>query len=197
MERPVVIALHYQNDVLHPEGRIKVGLDEDGAVRANLIASASALLRGARKNGWPIIHARVAYRGDYSDLIANAPILNSVKKIGAVIDGTWGAEFLDALSPHENGKEFIITHKRINAFYGTHGEALLTMLSARTLIIAGVATHSVVESTVRHAVDCGYHVVVPADACSAADLAAHQASLKSMSLIAEISSVDQLFEVQS
>ena len=31
MERPVVIALHYQNDVLHPEGRIKVGMDEDGA----------------------------------------------------------------------------------------------------------------------------------------------------------------------
>jgi len=197
MTRPIVIALHYQNDVLHPEGRIKVGLDEDEAVRANLISSATSLLRGARNNGWPIIHVRVAYRGDYSDLIDNAPILKNVKKIGAMIDGTWGAEFMDALCPHENGEEFIITHKRINAFYGTHAEALLNMLSARTLIIAGVATHSVVESTVRHAVDCGYYVIVPADACAAADPAAHQASLKSMSLIAEISSVDQLFKVPS
>ncbi|WP_413704254.1 cysteine hydrolase family protein [Pseudomonas sp. Pseusp16] len=196
MDRPVVIALHYQNDVLHADGRIKVGLDTDGEGRANLISAATELLRVARKNGWPIIHARVAYRGNYSDLIANAPILENVKKIGAVIDGSWGAEFFDSLSPHENGKEFVITHKRINAFYGTHAEALLHMLGARTLIIAGVATHSVVESTVRHAVDCGYNVVVPSDACSAADPATHDASLKSMSLIAKISSVRQLIEVQ-
>ncbi|MGY4494678.1 cysteine hydrolase family protein [Pseudomonas sp. TE3610] len=194
MERPVVIALHYQNDVLHTDGRIKVGLDTDGEHRATLISAAGALLRCARKNDWPIIHARVAYRGDYSDLIANAPILENVKKLGAVIEGSWGAEFLDALSPHENGKEYIVTHKRINAFYGTHVEALLTMLGARTLIIAGVATHSVVESTVRHAVDCGYRVVVPADACSSADPLAHQASLSSMSLIAKISGVSQLME---
>ncbi|MBA1245560.1 cysteine hydrolase family protein [Pseudomonas japonica] len=194
MDRPVVIALHYQNDVLHADGRIKVGMDTDGEGRANLIAAAGKLLRGARKNDWPIIHARVAYCGNYSDLIANAPILENVRKIGAVIDGSWGAEFLEVLSPHENGNEYVVTHKRINAFYGTHAEALLTMLGARTLIIAGVATHSVVESTVRHAVDCGYKVMVPSDACSSADPSAHQASLNSMSLIARITSVRQLME---
>ena len=194
MERPVVIALHYQNDVLHADGRIKVGLGSDGEARAHLILAAEKLLRGARKNDWPIIHARVAYRGNYSDLIANAPILQNVRKIGAVIDGSWGAEFLDALRPYESSNEFVVTHKRINAFYGTHAEALLTMLGARTLIIAGVATHSVVESTVRHAVDCGYRVVVPADACASADPAVHQASLNSMSLIANVTSVSQLME---
>lgn len=194
MDRPVVIALHYQNDVLHADGRIKVGMDTDSEGRQRLIASAGRLLRGARRNEWPVIHARVAYRGDYSDLIANAPILENVRKIGAVIDGSWGAEFLHALSPFENGNEYVVTHKRINAFYGTHAEALLTMLGARTLIIAGVATHSVVESTVRHAVDCGYRVVVPADACSSADPSAHQASLNSMSLIANITSVGELME---
>ena len=34
--------------------------------------------------------------------------------------------------------------------------------------MAGVATHSVVESTVRHAVDMGYEVTVAADACASA-----------------------------
>lgn len=194
MERPVVIALHYQNDVLHADGRIKVGLDSDAEARANLILAAEKLLGGARKNDWPIIHARVAYRGNYSDLIDNAPILQNVRKIGAVIDGSWGAEFLDALRPYETSNEFVVTHKRINAFYGTHAEALLTMLGARTLIIAGVATHSVVESTVRHAVDCGYRVVVAADACASADPMVHQASLNSMSLIANVTSVSQLME---
>ncbi|MPT38588.1 MAG: cysteine hydrolase, partial [Achromobacter sp.] len=28
-----VLALHYQNDVLHPAGKIRVGLDADGEVR--------------------------------------------------------------------------------------------------------------------------------------------------------------------
>ncbi|CAH0145952.1 Isochorismatase family protein YecD [Pseudomonas sp. Bi70] len=194
MDRPVVIALHYQNDVLHPDGRIKVGMDTDEAGRERLIAAAGRLLRSARKNDWPIIHVRVAYSDDYSDLIANAPILENVRKIGAVIDGSWGAEFLDELRPVENGNEYVVTHKRINAFYGTHAEALLTMLGARSLIIAGVATHSVVESTVRHAVDCGYRVAVPADACSSADPSAHQASLNNMGLIARITSVSQLME---
>ncbi|MNN04857.1 Isochorismatase family protein YecD [compost metagenome] len=194
MDRPVVMALHYQNDVLHDDGRIKVGLD-DCEDRDRLIKAASALLRAARKNDWPIIHVRVAYRGNYSDLIANAPILENVKRIGAVIEGAWGAEFYDALAPFENGKEYVITHKRISALHGTHAEVLLHALNARTLIIAGVATHSVVESTVRHAVDCGFNVIVPSDACSAADPDAHQASLKSMALIATITRVAELTEV--
>ncbi|MNE93960.1 Isochorismatase family protein YecD [compost metagenome] len=89
----------------------------------------------------------------------------------------------------------MITHKRISALHGTHAEVLLHALNARTLIIAGVATHSVVESTVRHAVDCGFNVIVPSDACSAADPDAHQASLKSMALIATITRVAELTEV--
>jgi nicotinamidase-related amidase len=65
---------------------------------------------------------------------------------------------------------------------------------ARRLVIAGVATHSVVESTVRHAVDMGYEVTVAADACAAGDPAAHAASLESMRLIAQVCDVDQVWQ---
>ena len=58
-------------------------------------------------------------------------------------------------------------------------------LGVERLVIAGVATHSVVESTVRHAVDMGYEVAVVASACGAPP-ATHEASLASMSLIAHI-----------
>lgn len=43
-----VLALHYQNDVLHPEGKIRVGLDADGAERQRLLRGAADLLDGAR-----------------------------------------------------------------------------------------------------------------------------------------------------
>jgi nicotinamidase-related amidase len=52
----------------------------------------------------------------------------------------------------------------------------------------------VVESTVRHAVDCGFEVTVAADACASADAAAHAASLASMALIASIKEVNQALE---
>lgn len=55
-----------------------------------------------------------------------------------------------------------------------------------------MATHSCVESTVRDAADRGFIVEVASDACAAADRAAHQASLNSMSLIARIATVQEI-----
>lgn len=194
MGHPIVIALHYQNDVLHPDGRIRVGLAADDPARGALLDAAIRLQQGARARGWPIIHVRVAYRPDYADLVQNAPILRAVAASGAVQEGTWGAQFHDALQPLEVPDEFVVTHTRINAFYGTPLDTLLRQLDARQLLIAGVATHSVVESTVRHAVDCGFEVTVLADACAASRPATHLAALESMRLIATITDVASTLE---
>lgn len=189
---PVVLALHYQNDQLHPEGRIRVGLAEDDPARARLIAAAGRLLAGARARGWPIIHVRMAFRPDYADLARNTPIFRKTAEIGAVRDGHWGSEFFAELAPLDSPREFAFKHNRISAFYGTELEALLRLLDAKQLVIAGIATHSVVESTVRDAADRGYEVAVAADACAAADTA-HDNALASMRLIAEVGDVDSAF----
>lgn len=191
---PTVLALHYQNDILHPDGRVRVGMSADDPARTTVLAAAARLLAGARAQGWPIIHVRAAYRPDYADLVQNAPILRAVAASGALRDGTWGAQFHDALQPLDSPREFILSHIRINAFYGTPLDTLLRQLETRQLLIAGVATHSVVESTVRHAVDCGFEVTVAADACAAANPTTHLAALDSMRLIATISSVAQALE---
>ncbi|MNT85352.1 Isochorismatase family protein YecD [compost metagenome] len=88
-------------------------------------------------------------------------------------------------------REFIVKHTRISAFYGTPLEETLRVIGARRLVVAGVATHSVVEGTVRHAADIGFDVMVAEDACASADLAVHEASLASMRLIAQTGSVAQ------
>jgi nicotinamidase-related amidase len=56
-----------------------------------------------------------------------------------------------------------------------------------TLVFAGVATNSSVESTARVATDAGYRVIIAEDACSAATPEAHRASIESLGLLAEIS----------
>ncbi|HEX7381103.1 MAG TPA: cysteine hydrolase [Nevskiaceae bacterium] len=182
-----LLALHYQNDVLDERGKIRVGIGEDSPERARLLAAAHRLLVTARECAVPIVHVRVAFRADGADILKNAPIFRNVARIGACAEGSWGAEFHPTLAPDTSSlSEFIVKHSRINAFFGSPLEETLRVIGATRLVVAGVATHSVVESTVRHAVDMGFEVGVAADACSAADPAVHRASLHSMSLIADI-----------
>ncbi|HCQ49857.1 MAG TPA: cysteine hydrolase [Achromobacter sp.] len=187
-----VLALHYQNDVLHPDGKIRVGLDADNGARQRLLDSAAALLEGARAQSLPIVHVRIAFRPDYADLLPNCAIFRNVASIGAVPEGQWGSEFYDGLQPvAASPREFVVKHTRISAFYGTPLEETLRVIGARRLVVAGVATHSVVEGTVRHAADIGFEVMVAEDACASANLSVHEASLASMRLIAQTGSVAQ------
>ncbi|SEJ53952.1 cysteine hydrolase family protein [Achromobacter sp. NFACC18-2] len=187
-----VLALHYQNDVLHPDGKIRVGLDADGPARQRLLDNAAALLAGARAQALPIVHVRIAFRPDYADLLPNCQIFRSVAAIGAVPEGQWGSAFYEGLQPLAgSAREFVVKHTRISAFYGTPLEETLRLLGARRLVVAGVATHSVVEGTVRHAADIGFSVMVAQDACASADPAVHAASLASMRLIAQTGTVDE------
>lgn len=188
-----VLALHYQNETLHPSGRIRVGLAADDPVREQVIAAGGALLAGARSRGWPIVHVRIAFRPDYADCQRNTPIFRRTVELGAVRDGEWGAAFLEALAPRPSEREFIVSHTRISAFAGTPLDQLLHLIEARRLLVAGVATHSVVEGTVRDAADRGFDVFVAADACAAADRAVHDASLASMALVASVTTVAEAF----
>jgi nicotinamidase-related amidase len=193
--RVAVVALHYQNDVLHAAGRIRVGLSQDSLTRVSVIEAAEAFLHGARLRKLPIVHVRIAFRPDLADLLQNAPIFKAVASNGAVIEGEWGSEFYPSLAPLPGASnEFVVKHQRINGFYGSALEGTLRAVDARHLIIAGVATHSVVESTVRHAVDMGYTVTVAADACAAAIAAVHEASLDGMRLIAMVATGGGVFD---
>lgn len=164
-----LVALHYQNDVVHPDGKL-------GAAAANpsLVANAQRLLGGARAAGVPVVSVRIAFPA--SGVRANAPIFEAAARAGAVVEGTWGAAFHDQLAPEDG--ERVVTHSRVNAFFDSELETVLRALDADRLVVAGVATHSSVEHTARHATDMGYEVVVPADACAASDPALHAAALR-------------------
>ncbi|NYE25175.1 nicotinamidase-related amidase [Pigmentiphaga litoralis] len=183
--RTVVLAVHYQNDVLHRDGKVRVGLSADmDDERARVVERASALLDGARARGMAVVSARAAYREDGADVIQNCAIFRNVVSSGVLRDGTWGCAFHDGLGPVDG--EFVVKHTRVNAFYGSPLEEVLRLLGATRLIIAGISTHSAVEHAARHAADIGFDVIVAEDACCSATRATHEASLASMSLIATI-----------
>ena len=68
----------------------------------------------------------------------------------------------------------------------------MAWLKADWLIVSGVSTAYVVETTVRDAADIGYNLVVAHDACSTFRRDFHDASLRAMSLLARVVSVDQI-----
>lgn len=185
---PAVLALHYQNDVLHPEGRIRLGLAHE-AQRKSLLEAAAGLLEGARRRRWPIVHVRIAFRPDYADCPRNMPIMRRAAELHAVRDGHWGSEFMAGLEPQDSPSEFVVTHHRVSAFAGTSLTLLLRDWGTRRLLVGGVATHSVVEGTVRDAADQGFDVCLAADACAAADPAAHDAALASLAYVSTVSTV--------
>lgn len=175
---------------MHPEGKIRIGIAEASPGRAAVIAAARRLLEGARARRVPAISVRIAFRPDHAEVAENAEIWRRVKASGAMAEGSWGAEFYEGLGPAPG--EFVITHQRNNAFYSSPLADIVHGFRPERLVIAGISTTYVVESTVRHASDMGYRVTVAADACSSGTAEMHEASLKAMALLAEISTVDDV-----
>jgi biuret amidohydrolase len=186
----LLLALHYQNEVVHPQGKIRVGIAEASPERVAVIAAARRLLDGARGAGVPVISVRIAFRPGHAELARNAEIWRRVAALEALTEGSWGAEFFEGLGPLPG--ELVVTHQRNDAFHGSPLADIVALFRPERLVIAGVSTTYVVESTVRRASDMGYVVTVAADACSSGSPAMHRASLEAMALLAEIKTVDDI-----
>ncbi|RST54196.1 cysteine hydrolase family protein [Variovorax sp. DXTD-1] len=181
--------MHYQNDVLHVDGKVRVGVAADDPARPRLIASAARLIAGARANGVPVIFVRIAFAPGYADCLHNSMLFRRVAETGAVLDGQWGAEFYAELAPLPG--EAVVTHKRNNPFCASGLEEAVRSTSATRLYMAGIATNHVVEHGARHASDLGYDVAVVADACSTAQPHLHAASLETLGMLADVMLVDE------
>ncbi len=179
-----LIALHFQNDICHPDGRIPFSLNRKTEEAAAFLEASQSALDRARAAGWTIIHVHIAFAEDYSDLLRNCSLFSVVEKLGALKRGSWGAAPLAAFEPREG--ESVVTHNCNSAFRRTNLEALLSVGGADRLHVMGLATQFSVEHTVRDASDLGYSVVVIANCCASADREAHQASLRTMTMLATV-----------
>jgi len=84
------------------------------------------------------------------------------------LEGTKGAEISDRIRPEKGDR--IIVKRFPNSFLETELDAYLKSLQVDTLVVCGMMTHMCVDTTVRAAMDYGYHVKLVADACATMDL---------------------------
>jgi biuret amidohydrolase len=186
-----VIAVHMQKDVVTADGALG-GLFAAQANERDVIGIIGKLLDTARAAGVTVVYTRVAWQPGYPDLVANSPLLAMTMQAQCLIEGSDKAEIVPQLTPQ--GGDVVLTHKRVGGFSASQLDVILRSRGVNTVVFTGVATNASVEGTARQASDLGYRTIIVADACSAADPGAHDASIASLGLLAEIATSAEVID---
>jgi nicotinamidase-related amidase len=186
MTDSALLLLDLQNEMVDPNGKIGGGGLAKIVEERGVLANATRAADRARGGGIPVVFVRLGFREDYADALSVAPRIARLKGHGAAILGTWGTEFPSAIAPRP--EDLVITKQCVNPFYGTGLLNWLFCRKVKRIIIGGVATNLVVESTARAADDAGLAVTVLEDCCAAPNAAWHQFAVDNMlPLFAELS----------
>jgi biuret amidohydrolase len=179
-----LLALHFQNDICHRDGLIPFSLDRSTGAAANFLSASKRALDEARRAGWTIAHIHIAFAPDYSDLLRNCRLFLKTETLGALKRGSWGAA---AYAGFEAAADEIVVMTNCNSgFRRTDLEAVLNERGVSRVNVMGLATQFSVEHTVRDAADIGYRVRLLADCCASGDMEAHRASLRTLTMLADV-----------
>jgi len=185
LEGPIGFMVHdMQND--HLNRGVLYNAEIEDAVAA-VIQKHVRLLEAARASNIKIFYVGHFLRADYADAAPGG----KASRVGTLQDGSPGAAIVDELAPQE-GDYLIRKGGGMSAFTGSILDKMLRRAGIRTLVVAGVATHVGVESTVRSASDLDYRCIVVEDACRSDLIENHEASILNMDgKFAQIMSTDQ------
>lgn len=141
-----------------------------------LIGNIKSLADWARSAGITVIHSRVAFRPSYVDCMPHAAAF--LKERNMLNESLPGSASIPELAPQPG--DIDIVRRRVSAFYNTDLEVVLRGLKANTLLLTGMSTARVVESTARDANDRDYNAIVVSDCCDADTHEKHENALKAI-----------------
>jgi nicotinamidase-related amidase len=137
-----------------------------------LLARAARLIEATRKAGMRVIYVVVGFRPGYPEVSPRNQSFGPIRESGRFAAGSAGTEVHPAVGPKPG--DVVVTKHRVSAFTGTDLDMVLRASGIETLAVAGIATSGVVLSTVRHAADADYRVVVVEDCCADRDAEVHR-----------------------
>jgi nicotinamidase-related amidase len=136
-----------------------------------------------RDHGRPVVYLAHMLKKDYSD--AQFPYwrlgLPPAGDNTFIVEGTWGAQIVDELKPHEG--EHVIIKKGFGGFSNTPLDTLLRNMGVTTCVVSGVMTCVCVSTTVRGGVEHNYRMIVASDAVADLNRDTHYAELKTMARV--------------
>ncbi len=155
------VFLDYQNGILP-----RVERPEE------VLQRAASVLEAARAAGAGVVFVRVAFRPGYPEVSDRNPMGSALRATGGLLIDSPETQIVASLAPLAT--EPVVVKHRVGAFAGTDLVPILRARSSATLVLLGIATSGAVLSTLRHAADEDYRVVVVEDACADADAEVHR-----------------------
>jgi len=137
-----------------------------------LLNRTAKLIAAARTAAIRVIYVVVGFRPGYPEVSDRNATFNGLKASGAFAAGAESAKIHPAIAPLS--EEIVVTKHRVSAFAGTDLDLILRANGIETLILTGIITSGVVLSTLRHAADADYRLLVVGDCCSDRDEETHR-----------------------
>ncbi len=160
------------------------------AQERKVLQKTKAVLDGARQAGMPVIHVVIQFRDGYPEVSPHNRMISGVKQAGRLLIGHEDTMIENSLGPDEN--DIIVSRPRVNAFYSSDLQSVLSSREVNTLVLMGIATNWVVEATARYATDADYRVIVLEDCCASFSTDAHDFAITNiLSRIAEVSTSEE------
>ncbi len=172
-----VVLVEFQNDFTSEGGALH-GAVADVMEQTGMLAAAQATVAAARAAGATIIHSPIQFAEGYGE-ITDHPygILKGVVDTNAFVKGSWGAEFVEEVSP--DAGDIVLEGKRgLDAFASTNLDFILRSKGIKTVALGGFLTNCCVESTMRSAYEKGFEVVTLTDCVGATSMEEHANAIK-------------------
>jgi len=169
-----LLVIDVQNDFVANGGFFdRIGADVKAIQR--LIAPLAQFVERAREAGVLVVFIQAIYDPQYLSAPMRERDLRVGRRMPRCLTGSWGADF-HVIAPRPN--EPVVIKHRYSAFTNPELDDLLKRRGIRSLLLAGVATDTCVESTGRDGYFIDYYVTLVADCCAGAIERDHRVALE-------------------
>jgi nicotinamidase-related amidase len=172
--RTAFLLLHWQNDLAIPSGKLSGDMPQRLATD-HTIEHVQEALGASREKGIVVIYINASHRAGYPELSSNSSFSSGLAKVGGFMRGSWGAEVIDQLKPL--AEDIVINNYSPSAFCYTELELILRNKGITDLVLTGLVTNWVVESTARDAINRGFNIRTLSDCCQGVNEEMHKWSL--------------------
>jgi len=190
-----LIIVDMQNDFVHRDGALgrRAREDVDAGIDMDFLASTIPNVRriaeAFRYHDRPVVYVTQVLKPDYAD--AAFPYWRRRRPSNFIVEGTWGAQIIDELTPHAG--DHLVIKKGFGGFANTPLDTILRNCGVNTCVVTGVTTCVCVSSTVRGGVEYNYRMIVVQDAVAEIHRDAHDAELKTLARVfADVKTADEV-----
>jgi nicotinamidase-related amidase len=141
------------------------------------LARVSSVLERARASALTVIHVQVGFRPGLPEVSPRNKLFDAIRanpQHQQAFLGPAGA-IHPAVAPRAD--DIVVTKHRVSAFAGTDLAMILRAREIDTLVLFGIATSGVVLSTLLHASDDDFRLIVLRDCCADQDAELHSCLL--------------------